>query len=332
MSASVEPLVDTLGRVHTYLRVSVTDRCNYRCVYCLPEDGMTWLPRDDLLSYEEIGRIVGIFAAMGVKKIRITGGEPTIRSDIDRLVAAVASVPGIDDVAMTTNAHHLERLADRLASAGLRRINVSIDTLRSDRFAALTRGGRLDRVLAGMVAARRAGIAPIKLNAVLLRGENDDEACDLVEFAARHADTTELRFIEYMPFEARWHETVPAREVRDRLAARWRLEPEGREGPTAGPARNWRIPELGLRVGFISPLSEHFCATCNRLRLQADGHLRTCLAHEDTPSLRDLLRGGASDAALTQAVRDMVMGKPVGHDCTLDGGTVFEGVMTGIGG
>lgn len=327
-----DPLTDTLGRVHTYLRVSVTDRCNYRCVYCLPEEGMTWLPRSELLSYEEIGRLVRVFARMGVRKIRITGGEPTIRADIDKLVAAVAAVPGITDVAMTTNAHHLARLAPRLAEAGLRRINVSIDSLQPERFARLTRGGRLDKVLAGIDAARAAGIAPIKLNAVLLQGDNDDEAEALVEFAARHADTTELRFIEYMPFTARWHKTVKASDLRERLSRRWALEPEGRSGPAAGPARHWRIPELGLRVGFISPLSEHFCATCNRLRLQADGHLRTCLAHEDTPSLRDLVRGGASDDHLESAIRDLVLGKPVGHDCTVEGGTVFEGVMTGIGG
>lgn len=332
MSERRPPLADRFGRVHSYLRVSVTDRCNYRCVYCLPAEGMTWMPRSDLLSFEEVGRLVAAFAELGVRKIRLTGGEPTLRADIDKLVAAVAAVPGIDDLSMTTNGHTLPVLAERLAAAGLKRINVSIDSLQPERFARLTRGGDLARVLRGIDAARAAGIVPIKLNAVILKGENEDEIFDLVDYAARSQSDTELRFIEYMPFEARWHQTVPARVLRDRLAEVYTLVPEGRSGPDAGPARGWRIVENGLRVGFISPLSEHFCATCNRLRLGADGHLRTCLAHEDTPSLRDLMRGGADDAALQAAIREMVYGKPEGHDCQVEGGTLFEGVMTGIGG
>ena len=324
--------MDRFGRVHTYLRVSVTDRCNFRCVYCLPEEGMDWKPRADILSYEEIGRLVAIFARMGIQKVRLTGGEPTIRADIDQLVRVIAQTPGITDVALTTNGHTLRRLAPRLAEAGLGRINVSIDTLRPERFRTLTRGGDLQRVLEGIDAALAHGLGPVKLNAVLLQGENDDEACDLVAYAGRHAPRMELRFIEYMPFEARWHRSVKARDVRARLEERWTLRPEGRQGAAAGPARHWLVEELGLRVGFISPLSEHFCATCNRLRLQCDGHLRTCLAHEDTPSLRDLLRGGASDGDLAAAIRAMVLGKPEGHSCDLEGGTPFEGVMTGIGG
>jgi cyclic pyranopterin phosphate synthase len=326
------PLTDRLGRVHTYLRVSVTDRCNYRCVYCMPEEGMNWVPREQLLRYEEIARIVGVFAQLGVTKIRITGGEPTIRSDIESLVAAIAETPGITDVALTTNGHTLARQAERLHAAGLRRINVSLDTLRPDRFTALTRGGDLGRVLAGIAAARAAGMVPVKINAVLLQGENDDEVFDLVDFFGQDAATTELRFIEYMPFEARWHRCGPSADVRRQIASRYTLLPEPREGAAAGPARTWRVAESGLRVGFISPLSEHFCAGCNRLRLMVDGHLRTCLAHEDTPSLRDLLRAGASDQALADSIREMVMGKPDGHDCTVDGGEVFQGVMTGIGG
>lgn len=329
---SSPPLTDRFGRVHTYLRVSVTDRCNYRCVYCLPAEGMSWRPRDELLSYEEIGRIVRVFARMGVRKVRLTGGEPTVRSDITELVREIASTPGIVDVAMTTNAHTLGRLAPRLAQAGLSRINVSLDSLDPERFRALTRGGNLARVLDGIDAARASGLVPIKINAVLLRGENDDEIVSLAEYFGRWPDTTELRFIEYMPFEERWHKSVPSAEVRERMAERYTLEPAGRRSATDGPARRWRIAETGLPVGFISPLSEHFCARCNRLRLMCDGHLRTCLAHDDTPSLRDILRAGATDAELEEAIRDMVWAKPEGHDAAVEGGRHFEGVMTAIGG
>ncbi|MCB9778271.1 MAG: GTP 3',8-cyclase MoaA [Alphaproteobacteria bacterium] len=338
----MDALTDSLGRVHTYLRVSVTDRCNYRCTYCMPAEGMSWMPRADLLTYEEIGRVVGVFAGLGIRRVRITGGEPLIRRDIDALVASVAGTPGIRDVAMTTNAHHLARLADRLAAAGLSRINVSLDSLVPERFARLTRGGDLARVLDGIQAARDAGLGPIKINAVLLEGENDDEIDSLVDYFARWADDTELRFIEYMPFEARWHRCVPAAKVREQLSRRFTLAPRktvpgdappgGIQGSGAGPARTWVLAENGLTVGFISPLTEHFCATCNRLRLMADGHLRTCLAHEDTPSLRDLIRGGADDPALADAIRAMVLGKPWGHDCGEHDGALFQGVMTGIGG
>ena len=328
----MRPLEDRFGRVHTYLRISVTDRCNYRCVYCMPAEGLNWLPRADVLQYEEIARLVRIFAGLGIRKVRLTGGEPTLRADLPRLVRAIAETPGITDLALTTNGHTLARLAPRLAEAGLRRINVSLDSLDPARFRALTRGGELARVLEGIDAARAAGLRPVKINAVVLRGENDDEVLSLVDFFSRDAATTELRFIEYMPFEARWHACVPSAELRRVIAARYTLVPAPRRGDTAGPARDWTVAETGLRIGFISPLSEHFCAGCNRLRLMVDGHLRTCLAHEDTPSLRDLLRGGATDEALAAAIRGMVLGKPEGHDCGVDGGTPFEGVMTGIGG
>ncbi|MDG1481698.1 MAG: GTP 3',8-cyclase MoaA [Myxococcota bacterium] len=324
-------LTDKYGRVHTYLRVSVTDRCNYRCVYCMPAEGMSWVPRKELLTYEEIARIVRVFADLGIRQVRLTGGEPTMRADITQLIAALKATPGIDDLAMTTNGHTLPRLAPALAAAGLTRLNVSIDSLRPDRFAALTRNGNLERVLAGIEAARTAGLTPIKLNAVLLAGENDDEIFDLVEYAAAAQGDLQLRFIEYMPFEARWHRCVPAAEVRRRLATRYTLTrtPDKIGG---GPSREWRIAENGLNIGFISPLSHKFCDSCNRLRLMVDGHLRTCLAHEDTPSLRDIIRKGATDAALAASIRTMVLGKPDGHHCEVDGGEVFEGVMTGIGG
>lgn len=325
------PLTDSLGRVHTYLRISVTDRCNYRCTYCMPADGMSFMPKSDVLSYEEIVRLARIFVRAGVGHLRLTGGEPTLRKDLPLLVEQLAAIPGLRDLSLTTNGHFLPDLAGPLARAGLKRINVSLDSLRPEVFSRLTRGGDVGRVLAGIEAARDAGLRPIKINAVLLQGENEDEVEELVEYFGQRADWTELRFIEYMPFEARWHQCVPARQVRQRLGQRYTLLPEA-AAPGKGPARTWRIAENGLRVGFISPLTEHFCAGCNRLRLMANGHLRTCLAHEDTPSLRDLLRQGTSDEQLDRAIRAMVMGKPWGHDCQADGGTLFEGVMTGVGG
>ena len=327
-----EALEDSFGRQHTYLRISVTDRCNYRCVYCMPSEGLNWVPRRDILSYEEIGRIVRLMAPMGVQKVRISGGEPTLRSDLITLVEHIRSVPGIRDIAMTTNGHTLAKLAPDLARAGLNRVNVSIDAMDADVFRTLTRGGDLERVLNGISAARRAGIGPIKLNAVILEGENEDQVDPLVDYAAQHPDDTEIRFIEYMPFEERRFKTVRAAKIRARLRERFTLEPIGSGGHLSGPAQRVRLSETGLKVGFISPLSEHFCAACNRLRLMANGHLRTCLAHEDTPSLRDLIRSGASDQHLSNQIRAMVMGKPAGHDCQVDGGTLFEGVMTAIGG
>ena len=327
-----EPLKDSFGRVHTYLRVSVTDRCNFRCVYCMPAEGLSWKPRDSLLRYEEVGRLVRIFAEMGVTKVRLTGGEPTIRSDFAQLVGALGQIEGLRDIAMTTNGHTLARLAPTLAKAGLTRVNISIDTLDDEGFTQITRGGRLARVLEGIEAAVDAGLTPVKLNAVLLRGDNDDQLVPLVEYAAARAPAVELRFIEYMPFEARWHKSVRSGELRERLAAHYTLVPGAPRGPDAGPSKTRAIAENGLVIGFISPLSEHFCASCNRLRLSCEGQLRTCLAHEDTPSLRDLIRAGHSDDALADAIRAMVMAKKAGHEALLEGGVPFQGVMTSIGG
>jgi len=297
----------------------------------MPEGGLNWMPKEQLLSYEEIGRLAGIFSAMGITKVRITGGEPTIRSDIGVLIKSIASVPGITDLAMTTNGHTLAKLAPMLADSGLSRVNVSLDSIRPETFQMLTRGGQLDRVLHGLDAARAAGLTPIKINAVVVGGLNDDQILELVQFFEPQADNTELRFIEYMPFEDRRYTTVPSFRIRQIIEEKYSTEPIT-TGPTNGPARMWKIQSSGLRVGFISPLSNCFCETCNRLRLMADGHLRTCLAYEDTPSLLNLLRGGASDSQIAQAIRSMVLGKPEGHQCDVDGGEAFQGVMTGIGG
>lgn len=322
--------MDRFGRLHTYMRVSVTDRCNYRCVYCLPEEGTTWLPRDHVLRYEEIARVVAIMASMGLRRVRLTGGEPTIRKDIEELVAAVAAVPGIDEVSMTTNAHRFASNAAALKAAGLTRVNISLDSLDAARFSALTRGGDLSAVIAGIHAAAEAGLTPVKLNMVVMRGVNDDELVPMARWAATLAPDVQLRFIEYMPFNQRWHENVPAAEMRDRLAAELGPLTPVTERQGSGPATHWRVGPLVL--GFIAPITEHFCASCNRLRLLADGHLRTCLAHEDTPSLRDVLRAGASDEDVATLLRAIVRGKPAGHEAESGGGAAFEGVMTQIGG
>lgn len=322
-------LLDRFGRQHTYLRISVTDRCNFRCVYCLPAEGLEWMPRAELLSYEEMARLVRVFADLGIRRIRLTGGEPTLRRDIERLVASISAVPGIEDLSLTTNAHAFARQAAPLAARGLRRVNISLDSLDPARFEALTRGGKLASVLAGIEAARAAGLTPIKINMVVMQGQNDDEIVSMARYFQPHAADTILRYIEYMPFDGRWHTNVSAAVMRERLSELGPVEPmSGDLG--GGPAKYWTVG--GLRIGFIAPLTEHFCASCNRLRLLADGSLRTCLAHENTPNLRDLLRSGASDTALADTIRGIVMGKPAGHEAETDGGRFFEGVMTGIGG
>ena len=324
-------LLDRFQRSHTYLRVSVTDRCNFRCVYCLPADGMDWMPRDELLSYEEVGRLVRVFADLGIRRIRLTGGEPLIRKDLERLVEEIGAIDAIEDIALTTNAHRLAGCAERLAAAGLSRLNVSLDALDPTMFREITRGGDLAKVLDGIDAAIAAGLTPLKINAVLLRGLNEDQLFPMVEYFAKRAEHVVVRFIEYMPFEARWHKSMRGGELRDLLSERYTLSPHG-EHLGDGPAVHWKLEELGLRVGFISPLSEKFCGLCNRLRLSADGHLRTCLSDDGTPSLREGLRAGATDEDIAAAIRGMVLGKREGHEALLEGGTPFEGVMTRIGG
>ena len=325
------PLTDRFGRVHTYLRVSVTDRCNFRCTYCMPARGLDWMPREHLLSYEETGRLVGVFASLGIERVRITGGEPTLRRDIERLVAHMAGHRKIRDVAMTTNGSAFATRAEQLHRAGLTRINVSLDSLDPDGFARLTRGGKLAPVLAGIDRALEVGLRPVKINCVVVGGENEDQVEPMVEyFAAR--PHTEVRFIEYMPFGSnggtRRH--VPAAGIRERLVARYGAEPIDSVG--GGPSQDLRLGN-GLVVGFISPITEHFCDACNRLRLQADGSLRTCLSRDRAPNLRDLLRAGATDAELALAIRRQVWGKVAGHEAHLDGDfKAFEGVMTRVGG
>ncbi len=309
-------LRDSFGRRIDYLRVSVTDRCNLRCVYCLPHAGVRWQPRADLLTLPELVQMIETAAALGIRRVRLTGGEPLVRPDLPDLVRAIARLPGIDEVSLTTNGMLLERLAAPLAAAGLRRVNVSLDTLDPAKFHRLTRWGSLDRVWRGLAAAERCGLTPIKLNTVVVRGLNDDELCDLARLTVERA--WHVRFIELMPVGngGDWGPDFPAEaqryfSVHEMLT---RLEPLGlapAAGPAGnGPARSFQIPGALGTVAFISPLGEHFCAACNRLRLTADGRLRPCLLQADEVPVREALRAGQDVAAL---LAQAVAHKPEGH-------------------
>lgn len=320
------PLIDRFARVHDYLRVSVTDRCNFRCTYCMPAEGFAFLPRPHLLTYEELTRVVRVFVGLGVRRVRLTGGEPTIRRGIVDLVGMLAAIPGLDELSMTTNGLAFRSRAGALARAGLTRVNISLDTLDPERFAQLTRGGDVHKVLASIEAAVQAGLTPVKVNCVVIGGVNDGDVEAMAAYFAERPGT-QLRFIEYMPFDSSIGTHVPVAELRERLGAHQPVPALG-----GGPSVDHLLPS-GQRVGFISPITEHFCERCNRLRLQADGSLRTCLSRDRAPNLRDLLRQGATDEDLEVAIRRQVFAKVAGHEAHLDEGfRGFEGVMTQIGG
>jgi len=306
-------LTDTYGRRIEYLRLSVTDRCDLRCVYCLPEDYRDFSEPEEWLSFDEIERVVGAFAALGVRRVRITGGEPLVRRDLPVLAARLARLPGLDDLSLSTNAVALARQARALHAAGITRINVSLDTLQPERFRQITRG-KLQRVLEGLQAAQEAGFAPIKLNMVVMQGVNDDEVVDMVHFCLAHGFT--LRFIETMPVghtgQAASGQFVNLQRVRERLEQHFELLPGAMPG--GGPARYVQVAGTDLRIGFITPLSQHFCATCNRVRLAADGRLHLCLGQEHSFDFRTLLRGGASDDELCEAVVAAIALKPERHE------------------
>jgi cyclic pyranopterin phosphate synthase len=309
------PLADGLGRRVTYLRVSVTDRCDLRCVYCMPQR-MTFLPRAEVLSLEEIERVVGAFVRLGVRKLRLTGGEPLVRRGILDLVRSLAVGLGdgrLDEIALTTNGTRLAEVASDLARAGVRRVNVSMDTLDPARFARLTRGGDLARVQAGMAAALAAGLE-VKVNVVALAGENAGEIPALIQWA--HARGMDITLIEAMPMgeiEAdRSDQFLSLAEVRRDLESFWSLADLPLS--TGGPARYARVAETGGRVGFITPMTHNFCEGCNRVRLTCTGALHTCLGQADAADLRAVLRSGASDGELEAAIREAVRIKPHGHD------------------
>ncbi|WP_448576823.1 GTP 3',8-cyclase MoaA [Thermomicrobium sp.] len=305
---------DAYGRPITYLRISLTDRCNLRCVYCMPAHGMKFAPREELLTDEELLTIVRAAARIGFSRLRLTGGEPTVRPGLVELVRAMAAIPGVEDISMTTNGLLLERLAHDLAAAGLRRINISLDTLDPERYRIMTRGGRIEKVFAGIAAAEDAGLRPIKLNAVVVRGLNDHEVPALAGLTLERP--WQVRFIEVMPLEgvADVHDAglVTSAETRARIEEAFGPLEEV-EAPLSDPARVFRIRGAQGTLGFISPVSEPFCAFCNRIRLTADGKLRLCLLRSDEVDIRELVRRGASEEELSERIRAAVWRKPWGH-------------------
>jgi cyclic pyranopterin phosphate synthase len=327
----MEPLLDGHGRRIGDLRVSVTDRCNFRCQYCMPAEGLPWLERDDVLHFEEIERLVALLAAMGVTDVRLTGGEPLVRRDFPALVEMLA--PLVEDLSITTNGYLLERDAEALVRAGATRFNVSIDSLQRDRFFEMTRRDALPRVLRGLeVLASFPEAHPIKVNAVAMRGFTEDEVLPFAHFAREHP--YEVRFIEFMPLDAdhAWtpDSVLSGEEIRAIIEQQWALEPVERE-PHA-TARVYRFADGRGSIGFINPVSEPFCGDCNRIRLTADGRLRTCLFSLNETDLRTPLRDGADDAELEQIVRDAVWRKELKHHVNEPGFVQPARTMSAIGG
>ncbi|MBI4287236.1 MAG: GTP 3',8-cyclase MoaA [Chloroflexi bacterium] len=324
-------LSDSFQRPIDYLRISVTDRCNLRCIYCMPEEGIDLFPREDMLSYEEIYTVARAAAELGISKVRLTGGEPLVRAGLSRLVSMLAGIEGIEDIALTTNGVLLARYAAELKAAGLRRVNVSLDTLRPDRFQRITRGQRLEQVLEGLRVAEELGLTPVKINVVAMRGINDDEIPD---FARKTIDDGwNVRFIELMPFGeegAKEENHIPVAEIRERLEALGPLE-ACMPAAGGGPARYFRYPNAKGSIGFISPISEHFCTNCNRLRLTADGHLHLCLLGEAEVDLRAALRSGVSQAEIKAILQRAVAAKPERHYLA-EGKGPFGKAMAHIGG
>ena len=313
-TAERSPLTDRFGRVHNYLRISLTERCNLRCRYCMPAAGVPRVARDRLLSFEEIERVVRVMARLGVNKVRLTGGEPTMRRGLPELVERLAHIEGIGSLGITTNGLRLEELAAPLHSAGLRALNVSLDSLRAERFEQITRRPGLERVLAGIEVARAVGFERIKINVVVIGGVNDDELEAFARWAAR--EPLEVRFIEFMPFRGNnWREArvVPWREMLTRLMRCWpEMAPTHADGPNA-VARTYSAPGFAGSVGFISSMSEHFCAGCNRLRLTAEGSIKSCLFQRAELGLREALRARADDAEIESLIRRALAAKWLEH-------------------
>ena len=328
-------LVDTFGRVATDLRISLTDRCNLRCSYCMPAEGLDWMPRAEQLTDDELVRLIGIAVRdLGITELRFTGGEPLLRRGLEGLIAAAAALTPRPDISLTTNAIGLARRAASLAAAGVDRLNVSMDTLRQDRFATITRRDRLSDVLAGLVAARSAGLRPIKINTVLLRGVNDDEAVPLLRFAVEHG--YELRFIEQMPLDAQhgWDRAtmVTAEEILASLQAEFDLTPVGEDERGSAPAEEWVVDGGPGRVGVIASVTRPFCGSCDRVRLTADGQLRNCLFAREESDLRGAMRAGASDEELGARMRASLLAKLPGHGIDDTGFLQPTRPMSAIGG
>jgi cyclic pyranopterin phosphate synthase len=312
---NTSPLTDALGRIHTSLRISVTDRCNIRCFYCMPNENVRFRPRDEILSFEEIERFVQIVAQMGVHRLRLTGGEPLVRAELPRLVEMLAAAPGIDDIALTTNGILLAEIAADLRSAGLQRLNISLDTLNEETFQKISRREGLDRVLAGIAAAQNAGFKSIRLNAIAIQGLTEHEIIPLARFARERG--LELRFIEYMPLDAENHwqstDVLNGETIRQILEAEFGpLNPVGRPHPSQ-PATDFEFANGRGRIGLIQPVSQSFCSACDRLRLTAEGQVRNCLFSTAEWDAREILRGDGTDDELADLIRDCVAAKAPAH-------------------
>ncbi len=306
-------LTDRFGRTIDYVRLSVTDRCDLRCFYCMPKGFRDFEEPEHWLRFDEIERVIAAFGRLGTRRIRITGGEPLVRKNLPDLSRRLAALPGIEDLSLSTNATRLARHAAELHASGIRRINVSLDTLRPERFKAIT-GGKLNKVLDGLMAAKHAGFSPIKINMVAMKGVNDDEIDSMVDFCIEHGFT--LRFIETMPVGDTGREAsdhyLDLQTVKQSLSERYELLPGVMPG--GGPARYVQVAGTDLRIGFITPISQHFCETCNRVRLSVDGTLYMCLGQDHKFELRPLLRAGISDAELEQAIVEAIGLKPERHE------------------
>jgi cyclic pyranopterin phosphate synthase len=326
-------LIDNYHRHISYLRISLTDRCNLRCIYCMPPEGISLLDHREVLTLEEIERIASAAARMGISRIRITGGEPFVRKGVIKLAGDLLKLPGIEDVSLTTNGILLTEYAAALRSAGMRRINISLDTLDAEKYKRITRGGDIQRVLDGISAARREGFSPIKINVVAMRGINDDEIEDFARLTIERP--VHIRFIEFMPIDVAtdWDENsfISSSETREIISRIGTLNPVEHSGKS-GPAEMYRLDGAAGQLGFISPLSNHFCDTCNRMRLTADGKLRTCLFSDHEIDLKTFLRSGVSDQSLEQAIAEAIKSKPKGHTISEPSFKKCRRNMSAIGG
>ncbi len=326
-------LRDSYGRVIGDLRISITDRCNFRCTYCIPVENIQWKRRDEILSYEEILRVVRIFSSFGVRKIRVTGGEPLLRPDVLSLLERIAAMPEIDDLALTTNGKYLPQFAPALKDAGVKRINVSLDSLVAEKFFSMTRRDALGDVLEGIDAAARAGFDPVKINAVVIRGMNDDEIVSFARFARESGHT--VRFIEFMPLDSghTWSmsQVVPGKEVLETIRAAMELVPRPARSASETATR-WSFPDGKGEIGIIAPVTAPFCGNCNRIRLTADGHLRTCLFSLGEHDLKAFLRDGSSDEDVARAIEAAVWTKEAGHRINRENFVQPQRTMSCIGG
>ncbi len=316
-------MLDGYNREINYLRVSITDRCNLRCSYCMPREGISQIGHDDILRYEEILRIVRVAVGMGISKVRLTGGEPLVRRGVVDFISSLASMEGLNDISLTTNGTLLEAFAAQLFAAGMKRINISLDSLNAEKYAHITRGGDLSTVLAGIAAVHRLGFAPIKINTVAIKGFNEDEILDFAKLS--FLKPFQIRFIEFMTIGKAAldasNQYLSNAVIREIISRHHHLEPvNGKRNSMDGPAQIYRIAEGAGEIGFISPLSHKFCHACNRLRLTAEGHLRICLLSDEEVDLKGPLRRGCTDADLTDLIKGAVTKKPLQHDISCDEG------------